>query len=173
MAQKEESLTHRVSASYQNLSAAATELNTLSDELGNLVQALDAALKKLNLGIASWIRLEGREDGSGNYSKRDLGYAKVGNRWGIALRVFNGNHHAPDESTVEEWLFNDAPRALRIEAVERLPDLFEHLGKEAETAAKQIKGKTERARQLATALGEAAPSAKAPEPAPFPYKPFE
>jgi hypothetical protein len=171
---KDESLTHRVSTSYQHLSAAATELNTLSDELGKFVQAVDGALKKLNLGIASWIRLEGREDGSGNYSKRDLGYAKVGNRWGIALRAFNGNHNNPDESTVEEWLFNDAPRALRIEAVEKLPDLFEHLGKEAESAAKQIKTKTERARQLATALGDiGAPAPGAPAPSPFPYKPFE
>lgn len=167
MAGKDESLTHRVSASYQQLSAAATELNTLSDELGKFVQALDAALKKLNLGIASWIRLDGREDGSGNYTKRDLGYAKVGSKWGIALRTISGNHNTPEESSVEEWLFNDAPRALRIEAVEKLPDLFDHLGKEAEIAARQIKGKTERARQLASTLGEL--SAKSA----FPYKPFE
>lgn len=167
MSGKDESLTQRVSASYQQLSAAATELNTLSDELSKFVQALDAALKKLNLGIASWIRLEGREDGSGNYSKRDLGYAKVGNRWGIALRAIHGNHNAPDESKVEEWLFNDAPRALRIEAIEKLPDLFEHLSKEADTAAKQIKGKTERAKQLASALSELSSRSA------FPYKPFE
>jgi hypothetical protein len=172
MASKEEPLTQRVSNSYQHLSAAASELNALSDELGKFVQALDAALKKLNLGIASWIRLEGREDGSGNYSKRDLGYAKVGGRWGIALRAFTGNHNTPDESTMEEWLFNDAPRALRIEAVEKLPDLFDHLGKEAEQAAKQIKGKTERAKQLASALGEFS-AQPAPGASPFPYKPFE
>jgi hypothetical protein len=172
MASKDEPLTQRVSNSYQHLSAAASELNSLSDELAKFVQALDAALKKLNLGIASWIRLEGREDGSGNYSKRDLGYAKVGGRWGIALRAINGNHNTPDESSMEEWLFNDAPRALRIEAVEKLPDLFEHLGKEAEQATKQIKGKTERAKQLVSALGEMAPPATPPA-SPFPYKPFE
>ena len=52
--------------------------------------ALDAALRRLNLGIATWLRLESREDGSGNYIKRDLGYAKVGNKWGIALRSISG-----------------------------------------------------------------------------------
>jgi hypothetical protein len=167
MSEKDDSLSQRVSASYRQLSAAANELNNLSDELGKFVQALDLALKKLNLGIASWIRLDGREDGSGNYSKRDLGYAKVGNKWGIALRAIHGNHNSSDDSTVEEWLFNDAPRAMRIEATEKLPDLFEHLSKEAETAAKQIAGKTESAKQLVTALTELG------ERSVFPYKPFE
>jgi hypothetical protein len=167
MSDKYESLTQRVSSSYRKLSAAASELNSLSDELGKFVQALDLALKKLNLGIASWIRLDGREDGSGNFSKRDLGYAKVTGKWGIALRAIHGNHNAPDDSMVEEWLFNDAPRALRIEATEKLPDLFEHLSKEAETAARQIAGKTERAKQLVSALNELS------ERSAFPYKPFE
>jgi hypothetical protein len=167
MSRRDDSLTHRVSASYQQLSSAAAELNALSDGLGKFVQALDSALKKLNLGIASWIRLDGREDGSGNYTKRDLGYAKVGSRWGIALRAMTGNHNAPDGSALEEWLFNDAPRALRIEAIEKLPDLFEHLGKEAEAATRQIKGKTERARQLVAALGDS------PETPGFPFKPFD
>jgi hypothetical protein len=167
MSDKDESLTQRVSTSYRQLSAAASELNTLSDELGKFVQALDLALKKLNLGIASWIRLDGREDGSGNFSKRDLGYAKVTGKWGIALRAIHGNHNTPDDSTVEEWLFNDAPRALRIEAIEKLPDLFEHLSKEAESAARQIAGKTERAKQLVSALNELS------ERSAFPYKPFE
>jgi hypothetical protein len=69
----------------------------------------------------------------------------------------SGNHNAIDESSVEEWLFNDAPRALRIESVEKLPDLFESLVKEADAATKQIKSKTQHAQQLVTALGEPGP----------------
>ena len=136
----------------------------MSDELGKFVTALDVALKRLNLGIAAWLRLDSREDGSGNYIKRDLGYAKVGSRWGIALRTMTGNHNAPEESSVEEWLFNDAPRAMRIEAVEKLPDLFESLVKEADAATKQIRSKTEHAQALASALGEAAPQPQAGTP---------
>ena len=45
-----------------------------------------------------------------------------------------------------------APRALRIESVEKLPDLFESLVKEADAATKQIRSKTERAQALASAL---------------------
>ncbi len=156
MPSKGESLTVRVSTAYKQLSTAASELNAVSDELGRFVGALDAALKRLNLGIATWIRLESREDGSGNYTKRDLGYAKVGGRWGIAVRAMTGNHNTPDDSTVEEWLFNDAPRALRLETVEKLPDLFEGLIKEAEAATAQIKARSGQAQQLAHILSEIA-----------------
>lgn len=156
MPAKDDSLTLKVSTSYKQLTAAATELNAVSDELGKFVGALDVALKKLNLGLATWLRLESREDGSGNYTKRDLGYAKVGSRWGIALRTMSGNHNTPDVSNVEEWLFNDAPRSLRIESIEKLPDLFESLIKEAEAATKQIRARTAQAQQLANALNDIA-----------------
>jgi hypothetical protein len=147
-------LTHRVSSSYQQLSAAASQLNAVSDELGKFVGALDGALRKLNLGIATWLRLDGREDGLGNYIKRDLGYAKVGGKWGIALRVVSGNHNTPDVSTVEEWLFNEAPRSLRIEAVEKLPDLFDNLVREADAATRKIKSKTQRVQELAQGMND-------------------
>jgi hypothetical protein len=167
---KSDNLNARISSSYQQLTAAATELNAVSDELGKFVTALDVALRKLNLGIATWLRLESREDGSGNYTKRDLGYAKVGNKWGIALRAMSGNHNVLDESNVEEWLFNDAPRALRIESVEKLPDLFESLVKEADAATKQIKSKTNQAQTLVTALDPQNQQATTEIPAP-PRKP--
>jgi hypothetical protein len=67
-----------------------------------------------------------------------------------------GNNNQPEDATVEEWLFNDAPRALRIEAVEKLPDLFENLIKEADVAIRKVKAQTISARQLAAALGDAA-----------------
>jgi hypothetical protein len=152
MTTKDDALTNRVSASYQQLSAAATQLNAVSDELSKFVTALDAALRKLNLGLATWLRLDGREDGLGNYTKRDLGYAKIGGKWGISLRVVAGNHNTPDVSTVEEWLFNEAPRALRIEAVEKLPDLFELLVKEADDATRRIRNRASKIQQLAEGL---------------------
>ena len=169
MTAKTDSLNQRISNSYKQLTQAATELNAVSDELGKFVTALDAALRRLNLGIATWLRLESREDGSGNYTKRDLGYAKIGNKWGIALRTISGNHNAVEDSHVEEWLFNDAPRALRIESVEKLPDLFESLVKEADAAAKNIRMKTERAQALASALTEQA-TAPAPPREPTPVR---
>jgi hypothetical protein len=147
------SFSERVSSSYRQLSLAASHLNLVSDELGKSISVLDAALKKLNLGISTWSRLDRWEDAFGNYSTRYLGYAKVNNRWGIALRTVAGNNTQPEEATVEEWLFNEAPRSLRIEAVEKLPDLFDNLIKEADLAIRKVKAQSLSARQLAAALG--------------------
>ena len=55
-----------------------------------------------------------------------------------------------------QWLFNDAPRALRIDSVEKLPDLFETMVKEADAATRQIRAKTSQAQQLAYVLTEVA-----------------
>src|SRR3954451_14289137 len=156
-AQKDDgSFSERVSSSYRQLSLAASHLNLVSDELGKSIAVLDAALKKLNLGISTWSRLDRWEDAFGNYTSRYLGYAKVNNRWGIALRTVTGNNTAPEDSGVEEWLFNDAPRALRIEAVEKLPELFDNLIKEADVVIRKVKAQTLSARQLAVALGDPA-----------------
>src|SRR5574338_1238737 len=149
------SFSERVSSSYRQLSLAASHLNLVSDELGKSIAVLDGALKKLNLGISTWSRLDRWEDAFGNYSSRYVGYHKVNNRWGIALRTVAGNNNQPEEATVEEWLFNEAPRALRIEAVEKLPDLFDNLIKEADAVIRKVKAQTLNARQLAAALTEA------------------
>ena len=129
------SFSERVSSSYRQLSLAASHLNLVSDELGKSIVVLDAALKKLNLGISTWSRLDRWEDAFGNYSSRYLGYAKVNNRWGIALRTVAGNNNQPEEATVEEWLFNEAPRALRIEALEEVGGYARHQRLEAAVEA--------------------------------------
>ena len=64
------SFSERVSSSYRQLSLAASHLNIVSDELGKSISVLDAALKKLNLGISTWSRLDRWEDAFGNYSSR-------------------------------------------------------------------------------------------------------
>src|SRR2546425_8222887 len=107
----------RVAASYKRLAESAATLSSASDELTKSVAALDAVLKRLNLGVDAWVEIHGSDDdGYGNYWSRDIGYAKVGRKWGIALRTTNGNHNSPENGDLEEWLFDDAPRWLRIDA---------------------------------------------------------
>ena len=48
--------------SLQKLAHAAIGLNSASDELGKAIAIVDAALKKLNLGISAWATLS-RADG--------------------------------------------------------------------------------------------------------------
>ena len=151
-------LLERVQSSYKRLSAVASQLNTASDELGKSVASLDEALKTLNLGIASWYKFAGSDNDDGSYWAKYIGYVRIGSRWGIGLRKTSGHDYAPpDYNSDEEWLFNDAPRQLRIEAVEHIPAMIEQLITAAEAAVENIKAKSAEARQLAEVLGPKKP----------------
>src|SRR5260370_15609914 len=129
----------RVQTSYKQLSLVATSLNAASDELVEAVSVFDAALKKLNLGISAWVVLSGNDDEDHDWWSRDIGYTRVGDTWGIALKTASGNYGCPDRDSEEKWLFRDAPRWMRIEAVGKIPDLLEALLKQAEDTTKKIK----------------------------------
>lgn len=142
----------RIAASYKKLAGAAQLLNSASDGLSKQILALDAALQRLNLGVIAWERVQGDDDdGNGFYWSRDVGYAKVGSRWGLALRNREGSHHH-EEAKVEEWLFNDSPRHLRIDAIDKIPDLVEKLIKASEKTARKLHEKTAQAGELAAAV---------------------
>jgi hypothetical protein len=130
----------QASAFLKQLAASSKTLNSASDELGASISALDKVLHKLNLGIKSWVFVSGYDDDNGPYDVKHLGYAKVGHAWGIALRTMTGHNHYVDETHREEsWLFNDAPRWLRIEALPKLPELFTQLLKDVDAATQRVK----------------------------------
>src|ERR1700686_1961932 len=121
MASEQDSLVERVESSFHKLSTVASALNLVSDELGKSVSEMDAALKKLNLGIPVWVLIQGWQDQTSFWSDH-LGYQKISGKWGIALRVVSGFHGHEDDADVETWLFNDAPRPLRLKAIEKIPE---------------------------------------------------
>jgi hypothetical protein len=158
-----DSLLQRVQSSYQRLAAVASDLNTVSDELGTAINALDEALKRLNLGVTSWYRFAGDESESGAYWAHYIGYDKVGAKWGIALRKVSSHHEAPpDFGTEEEWLFNDAPRQFRMDAVEHIPAMLDKLIDTAAEAVEKVKSRTGAVKEFAAAL---APPPRARRPA--------
>ena len=157
----------RVQTSYKQLSVAAKSLNTASDELGEAICVLDAALKRLNLGISAWAQLSGNDDPDTlDWWSRSVGYTKIGDNWGIAIRKEAGNYNHPDDDADETWLFNEAPRWMRTEAVGKIPDLLEALLKEAEDTTKKIKDKTAQAYELAAAMSKVADEAQQEEEKP-------
>lgn len=154
MVSPEVPLIERVTTSFKQLSVAANNLNQASDDLGKAISVIDAAIKKLNLGVATWVQISGYVDENADYWSHDLGYAKVGAKWGIALRTTSGNHQWDESHTSENWLFNDAPRPLRIEGIQALPELIDELTKAAEDTTKTIKRKAPEAYQIALAIAE-------------------
>ena len=143
-----------VQSSFQKLSLAARDLNAVSDQLGQCVGDLDAALKKLNLGITTWVTIRSGEDaaGDGGYWSEGIGYAKVSGKWGICLRTLSGHVQFPDEESVEAWLFGDAPRSLRLSGIDKIPELLEKLSVEATESTKKIGANLHKARAVAEAI---------------------
>ena len=165
MSTSNDALLRRVQASYQRLSTVASELNTVSDELGKAINLLDESLKTLNLGLVHWHKFAGDERENGNYWAHYIGYAKVGPKWGIALSRTSGNCDAPPEyQKDEEWLFNDAPRQLRMDAVDHIPAMIDALITAAEKAVDNIKTKTAETRKLAELLVPQPPPKIKPRP---------
>ena len=157
MAEKKNTLVERAQQAFRQLSVAAITLNTASDKLGASVANLDAALKKLNLGISSWVHF--REGSSGNgfyYSYQDIGYAKIGGKWGLAIRTVSGDVRNLEDEDSEQWSFNEAPRNLRVQAVKKIPDLLEMLIKDAADITKKVATQTEEVDVLTKAISEIA-----------------
>jgi hypothetical protein len=156
MSNNEIPLLERVASYYSQLSTVAADLNAVSDELGKSIAEIDVALRKLNLGITTWVAIQGGEEDDYSFWSRDIGYAKVDSKWGISLRKVDGNHHDPDREKVEEWLFNDAPRSLRLEAIDRIPELLDKLSKDAIKTTKDIRARLTKAQAVAEAVKGAA-----------------
>jgi hypothetical protein len=158
-------LSQRVASYYNQLSSAAKDLNAISDELGKSIAEIDVALKKLNLGVAVWVPIR-HDEGTPNeswYWSEDIGYAKFGTTWGICLRKVNGDfQRGDDDEQVESWLFTDAPRTLRISAIEKIPGLLEKLSKEAVKTTNDIRARLSEAQAVAEAVKGAANGSRVP-----------
>ena len=114
-------------------------------------------LQKLNLGVSAWVSFNGDDEPGGPYWSHDIGYAKIGGSWGIGLRRVSGHYQVQDSESFDWWLFNDAPRSMRVDSIEKLPDLLEMLGKEVEETTKRVHDKLQQTRSLATVLNAKAP----------------
>ena len=146
----------RTSLLFKQLRNAAAVLNAASDEFSKTIAPIEAALKKLNLGVTAWHSYAGTSpDQNGEYWSHDIGYARVQGKWGLALRTVYGNAYDGNDDS-QEWPFNDAPRLMRTEAIDHIPALLEVLVKQSEKVAADLRQKTAQARTLATAISSLA-----------------
>jgi hypothetical protein len=155
MASAQDPLVEKVESSFRKLSTVASELNFVSDELGKCVSEMDAALKKLNLGIEVWVEISGGQDDMGFWS-RELGYQKIGGKWGIALRTISGAYGCEEDSDIEAWLFNDGPRYLRLASIEKIPELLQQLSAEGTKAAAEVSKRLTDVKKVAAAVKRSA-----------------
>ena len=146
-------LSPSIKSAFDKLTIAAKSLNGESDRLSKIVSDLEAPLKKLNVGLVTWVDIQPSSssfDGTERYTNQ-IGYAKIGGKWCIALRSVTEFCNGADDD-VEEWSFYDAPRYLRLKAVDCIPKLLVALGDEAEKFTSKITETIEVAQQLASEL---------------------
>ena len=153
----------RVENSFKQLAAAAQALNHASDDLGKVIRHLEGALKKLELEIPVWVQINGTSDET-QYWATELGYIKLDGKWCIALREVSGYLQETSDESEDTWAFSNAPRALRAEAVDKIPDLLEKMLQQTEEATQGLKTKTEQAAELTFMVSNLVPSMPVPAP---------
>jgi hypothetical protein len=162
MTTQREPLATRVQRSFLELSEIASDLNSVSDELGECASEIDGALKKLNLGIEVWVSFHDWDENGHDYYKEQLGYGKVDGKWGISIRTVSGCYQWPDEDKIEMWHFNDAPRKTRLASIEKLPEVLSALSKQSAKMIEEIRGRLAEVKEVAGAV-KAAAEAPTPE----------
>lgn len=118
------------------LTKSAARLNKASDELSKAVEVIEGSLKNLNLGLSTWVPFDDES------TRCELGYAKIGNRWCLAIAERDTNEEG------FEWAFSDAPRDLRLVAVPHIPALLATLAKEADAFAAELEAQTKVVRSI-------------------------
>jgi len=149
-----ESLSAKVQSCFRQLTTAAADLNVVSDELGKSITELDNSLKKLNLGISVWVSFASNDQTNGDWISDEIGYAKVNGKWGIAIRIVTGNYGWGEDQVREEYVFNEAPRAMRLRAISKIPELLQKLSEKAAEMTKRLKEKLSDAQAVSQAVKE-------------------
>lgn len=144
----------KIQEQYLALAKLAPSLNSASDELAKAVAPFEETFKRLNLGLTQWVGYAFADVEAPRYDVYQIGYAKVQGKWGIALRRIWGNEQLDHHEEEGPWLFNDAPREMRLQSVDQIPELFEALVKAASDTTKKIREKTESIREMAAAIGK-------------------
>src|SRR6266705_2500335 len=127
-----------VDAALKELTSLAQVLNKTSDDLTKHLTYVETALGALKLGVSVWVTLGkhneiSEPDTNGLRTPltivKMLGYSKYKNKWGLLFaeyceEFFDGEYD-------QESFLRDAPREIRLAAVEKLPDLLKALIKKA------------------------------------------
>ena len=157
MADQNGSLLERVNEILPSLAATAANLNEASRKLSAVIDRIDDALQRLNLGVTAWVVVQDGENddrGGSEYWSENLGYSRTGRKWGLVLQKVEGDHQYPESEQCEHWPFTEAPRALRIRAATKIPKLLKELDRAAQEMVKKVSASIDKTAPILEALEE-------------------
>jgi hypothetical protein len=130
------------------LNKSASELNAGTERVNSVLASVETQLTKMNLGFEVWVpdSLSSFQISEYRYQDTELGFAKTGTDWSLAVRVREGKRDP--RSGDFGWYplpipgstrLLDASRQVRIKALQHIPELLEALKSKADEAAATIK----------------------------------
>lgn len=148
----------KAESNLKELASAAQKLNVISDEFTKQVSAIETTLNRLGLGVRAHVVVSssGNWDGDVTTYLR-LAYGKNGGKWGFIIEQYTDNQNLPDYTDFESWPFKDAPRELRIDVVEKIPELLQALVKKSADISAKMTQKIDYTKELAARLAPTSP----------------
>ena len=130
------------------LNKSAGELNAGTETVNSVLASVETQLTKMNLGFEVWVpdSLSSIQISEYSYQDTELGFAKIGTDWSLAVRVREGKRDP--RSGDFDWYplpipgstrLLDASRRVRIKALQHIPELLEALKSKADGAAAAIR----------------------------------
>ena len=140
----------QIQETYKRISSSARSLNEASDELGQIIAKLDGGLKKLGLGVEARFDYQKGAGDDGRPWSRSIQYRKWNGKWGICIGDFEA------DLIDEVWLYNEAPRAYRLEAIPHIPRFLERIVEAADEMTAKVRAGSEALDKVATLFLDAA-----------------
>lgn len=139
----------------EQLANTAQTLNQLSDKLTKEVCDLERPLNKLNLGVSAKVVVQRWSSETEESGQVRLAYDKHSGKWGFMIEDIKEDSYGNEE--YQSWAFKDAPRDLRLAAVEFIPPLLEELIQKSAELASEIRDKVAFTERLAVNFGPKVP----------------
>lgn len=142
------------------LTSMSQTLSSASDQLTQHIAEIESALNDLNFGVWAWVKddpLEVEEisavdnDGQGPlvHHIQQLGYGKHKGKWGFL--VASGTQESWGTDVTITFL-RDAPREIRLRAVDRIPKLLDMVAEGLNQITQETTEKVAEAREIVAAL---------------------
>ena len=152
-------MSNNVSTLLKQLSSVSQDLNEASNQLSEQIKGIETALASQKLGVRAWVemrRAPEREKASDGKIYEftcvdELGYDKHQGKWGLLVASYYEETLDPSDFENAQ-LLRDAPRELRMAAVDALPKLIQKIADEASKLAKEVASKAEQAKSIAAVL---------------------
>jgi hypothetical protein len=151
-------MTDKVQSTLKKLASVSHSLNQASDLVTSRIAEVESALREYKLGVEAgtdiqkWYEEGQFTDGSWYRLRRTrrLAYGKKNGKWGLLTYII-----AEESDEYEEFAFlREAPRDVRLAAIDKLPEVLEALVEKAVQTTQEATKKAETAGQIASGLNK-------------------